>query len=112
MKPVSIGTFRIGPDERCFVIVEAGVNHNGQIETAKRLVEAVQEGGADAVKFQTWVTDKVMVPDAPAADYQKENVGRQLTQYEIVNQLELGYGDFTEIKDYCDRVGIMFLIFP
>ena len=112
MKPVSIGTFQIGPDERCFVIAEAGVNHNGEIETAKRLVDAALEAGADAVKFQTWVTDKVMVPDAPAADYQKQNVGREMSQYEIVKQLELGYPDFAEIKAYSDRVGIMFLSTP
>jgi N,N'-diacetyllegionaminate synthase len=112
MKSVSIGTFRIGPDDPCFIIAEAGVNHNGDVTTAKKLVDAALGAQADAVKFQTWVTDKIMVPDAPAADYQKQNVGGELTQYEIVKQLELAYDEFEEIKAYCDRVGIMFLSTP
>lgn len=112
MKSLSIGTSRIGPGERCFILAEAGVNHNGSIELAKQLVSAALEAGADAVKFQTWVTDKVMVPDAPAADYQKQNVGRESTQYEIVKHLELSRENFTEIKAYCARVGIMFISTP
>ncbi|MGB6064906.1 MAG: N-acetylneuraminate synthase [Desulfomonilaceae bacterium] len=112
MKAVNIGAFRVGPDERCFIIAEAGVNHNGNLETAKRLVDAALNAGADAVKFQTFRADKLVTTDAEMADYQRRNVPGNLGQYEMLKQLELKHDEFAELKFYADGKGILFLSTP
>jgi N,N'-diacetyllegionaminate synthase len=83
------------------------VNHNGDKELAMRLVSAALEAGADAVKFQTWITDKVVTPDAPAAEYQLKESNRRISQYELLRSLELDFECFTEVKTYADRCGIL-----
>ncbi len=112
MKSVNVGAFRISPDERCFIVAEAGVNHNGDVETAKKLVDAALNVGADAVKFQTFRADKLATPEAEMADYQRRNVPDHLGQYEMLKQLELSQGEFTELKCYADSNGILFLSTP
>lgn len=109
---IAIAGRAVGDGQRCFVIAEAGVNHNGSVELAKRLVDAALEAGADAVKFQTWVTEKLIVADAPMAEYQKQNVGQDSSQFEMLKQLELSYDDFREIKEYADGAGILFFSTP
>lgn len=96
---------------KTFIVAEAGVNHNGRLDLAKQLVKAVKEVGADAVKFQTWKTDNILVPGAKTAEYQQTNTG-DADQYEMVKKLELAYADFAELKKYAEEIGIMFFSTP
>ena len=98
--------------QACFIIAEAGVNHNGNLDLAKRLVDSAQEAGADAVKFQTWVTEKLVTPDARMAEYQRQNIRGAESQFEMLKQLELSYDQFRQIKAYADRQGILFFSTP
>ena len=95
-----------------FIIAEAGVNHNGSIENAKKMIDAVVKAGADCVKFQTYISENVMSKFAPKAEYQISNTGTDESQLEMVKKLELSFGDFRELKQYCDEKGIMFLSTP
>jgi N-acetylneuraminate synthase len=97
--------------ENVFIVAEAGVNHNGDIKLAMKLIDAAAEAGADAVKFQTWVTGEVLVKDAPKAEYQKVNDGES-SQYEMALRLELSFGDFRRLRDYSVSRGIMFMSTP
>ena len=93
-----------------FIIAEAGVNHNGRMDLAFKLCDAARAAGADAVKFQTWVTEKIVTSDTRMADYQRRNLGEaELSQYDMLKSLELSYSQFGEIKRYCDSIGIVFL---
>lgn len=91
-----------------FIIAEAGVNHNGDIDLAKKLCLAAKEAGADAVKFQTWQTDKIITQKVAQADYQIKNTGYNESQYDMLKRLELSYDEFREIKRYCDDIKIQF----
>jgi N,N'-diacetyllegionaminate synthase len=95
-----------------FIIAEAGVNHNGSIENAKRLIEKAKESGADAVKFQTFKAEKVMSRYAEKAEYQKQSTGADETQLDMVKKLELSFDEFNMLKNYCDKVGIRFMSTP
>lgn len=97
---------------RCYIIAEAGVNHNGSLELAKILVDAACAAGADAVKFQAFNTDDVVISLAPAADYQKQNVPGVESQLEILKKLELSHQDFAVLAQYCQKKGIEFLATP
>lgn len=98
--------------KRIMIIAEAGVNHNGNLDTAKRLVDAASAAGADAVKFQTYRTELLAVPGAKKADYQQQNTGKNLSQYEMLKELELSYDNFKELSLYCIFRNIMFLSSP
>lgn len=91
-----------------YIIAEAGVNHNGSVEIAKKLCLAAKEAGADAIKFQTWVTEKIITKNVKQADYQSENTGSDQSQYDMLKALELTYNEFRELKSYCDEIGIQF----
>jgi N-acetylneuraminate synthase len=95
-----------------FIIAEAGVNHNGDINLAKKLIDAAKEANVDAVKFQTFKTEKIVGKFADMAEYQKENLKTQESQYEMIKKLELSYESFKELKHYCDEKEIMFLSTP
>ncbi|SHH20288.1 N-acetylneuraminate synthase [Tepidibacter thalassicus] len=95
-----------------FIIAEAGVNHNGKIELAYKLIDKAVEAGCDAVKFQTFKTEKIIGKKADKAQYQKENTGHEESQFEMVKKLELSYDDFTKLKKYCESKNIMFLSTP
>lgn len=97
---------------RVFIIAEAGVNHNGDIENAKKLIYVAKKSGADAVKFQTFKSEKVISKFAQKAEYQKETTGESDTQLDMVKKLELSYKDFKELKKYCDEVEINFMSTP
>lgn len=94
------------------IIAEAGVNHNGCVETAFELCDAAKRAGADAVKFQTFKTEKSITPWAPMAEYQKKNLPVRQSQLSMLKKLELGVKAFKKIKRYCDKIGIEFLSTP
>jgi len=97
---------------RVFVIAEAGVNHNGDLDTARRLVEAAADAGADAVKFQTFKAELVVTADAAKADYQSKRTGAGETQFEMLKRLELSRQDHRVLKPLSDEIGIEFLSTP
>ena len=98
--------------ERVFVIAEAGVNHNGQLELAKQLVDVAVEAGADAVKFQTFVPEELVSTQAPKAAYQLQTTDPEESQLEMIRRLTLPFEAFQALKEYCQQRGILFLSTP
>jgi N,N'-diacetyllegionaminate synthase len=111
-KPIKIGDKNIGEGYPCFVIAEAGVNHNGRLDTAKKLVDAAVVASADAVKFQTFRAEGVVTDEAGIASYARKNISKNLTQLQMIKRYELPYNDFKELKVYCDKKKILFLSTP
>jgi len=97
---------------KVFIIAEAGVNHNGSLAIAKKLVDAAVVAGVDAVKFQTWKTELMVTHEAEQAAYQIQNTKFIESQFNMLKKLELTYPDFIELKKYCDVKNIMFLSTP
>ena len=95
--------------KRTLIIAEAGVNHNGDINIAKKLVDAAADAGVDYVKFQTFKADKLVNKDAKQADYQIENTGVVESQYQMLKRLELTDENHHILIDYCDKKGMKFL---
>lgn len=97
--------------DRTQIIAEIGVNHNGDLDLAKKSIDAAFNCGADTVKFQTWKTENLMVRDAPMAAYQRRNDDAS-NQFEMVKRLELPFEAFETLKTYCSKIGIEFLSTP
>lgn len=97
---------------KTLIIAEAGVNHNGSLEIAKKLVDVAVSSGADAVKFQTFKADKLVVKQAPKAAYQNETTDKNETQHEMLKKLELTEEMHRELIKYCKEKNIMFLSTP
>lgn len=95
-----------------FFIAEAGVNHNGKLEIAKKLVDLAKEAGADAVKFQTFKTEKLVSSLSKKADYQLATTNPEESQFDMLKKLELLEKEFIELKEYCDKREIIFLSTP
>lgn len=93
---------------KVYIIAEAGVNHNGSLSEAKKLCLAAKNAGADCVKFQTWITEKIITRTVEQAEYQIENIGKRESQFDMLKNLELSYEEFREIKEYCDEIGVQF----
>lgn len=91
-----------------YIIAEAGVNHNGDVNIAKQLCKAAKEAGADCVKFQTWQTEKIITRNVEQAEYQAQNTGCEESQFDMLKKLELSYSAFEQVKAYCDEIGIQF----
>lgn len=100
-----------GQGKKVFIIAEAGVNHNGNLALAKKLIVAAKEVGADAVKFQTYKTDEVVTRDVALVDYQKRSKGH-LTQFEMLKGLEIGFSEHQELMRLAKKIGILFLSTP
>lgn len=98
--------------KRVFIIAEAGVNHNGSIELAKKLIDVAAEAGADAVKFQTFEADKLASKNAQKAEYQKDTTSKNESQYDMLKKLELNVDIHKELIAYCKQKNIMFLSTP
>jgi N-acetylneuraminate synthase len=109
---VVIGGHVVGNGHPCFIIAEAGVNHNGDLGLALQLVDAAITAGADAVKFQTWITSKLVVDHAPLAEYQAKSSLGNSSQFGLLEALELSFDEFRDIKAYADKRGILFLSTP
>lgn len=95
---------------RIFIIAEAGVNHNGDIEIAKKLVDAAAKAGADAVKFQTFQAEALVSRDAKKAAYQMETTGQEESQYDMLKKLELSPDMHEQLIARCREKNIMFLL--
>lgn len=110
---VTVAGRRIGQGAPCFVIAEIGVNHNGDVALAHELVDAAADAGVDAVKFQTWITAKVVAPSAPLAAYQAANLGDEaIDQQHMLELLELRPPDFEELQRHALERGVLFLSTP
>lgn len=94
--------------DKCLIIAEVGVNHNGDLNTALKLCDAAKESGADVVKFQTWKTEAIITKTVVQAEYQQKNTGVEESQFDMLKRLELSYDDFRKIKEHCDSIGIQF----
>ena len=112
MKIVNIAGRLVGEDEPCFIIAEAGVNHNGDVNLARKLIEVAKDAGADAVKFQTFKAEDVVTKSAEKAPYQKESTGAGESQFEMIKKLELKTKDFEELSNYAQKRGMVFLSSP
>ena len=108
INPVKIGNRIVGPGQPCFIIAEAGVNHNGNIETAKQLIKSAAEAGVEAIKFQTFKAEQVTIPESPTAAYQKKNVGED-NQWKLLRPLELKEKDYPELMALAKKLGLIFL---
>ena len=95
-----------------FIIAEAGVNHNGSIELAYKLIDAAIESGANAVKFQTFQTENFVIRDTEKAEYQKQNDNSNESQFDMLKKLELSVDDHKNLIDHCNIKGITFLSSP
>lgn len=112
IRVIKIGQHLVGEAAPCLIIAEAGVNHNGDINIAHRLIDEATALGADAIKFQSFVTEDLITSKAPKAPYQIETTGRTGDQYSMLKALELSANQQTELKMYCDRKGILYLCTP
>lgn len=92
-----------------FIIAEAGINHNGSLELAKKMVDAAKDSGADCIKFQTFIAENLVSKMAVKAEYQKKQMDSNESQYAMLKRLELPFKSFTELKQYCDEKEIEFL---
>lgn len=95
--------------KKTLIIAEAGVNHNGSLETARQLIDVAAEAGADYVKFQTFKANKLVTKTAARAEYQNTNTKDSASQYEMLQKLELSEADHLELVAYCQEKEINFL---
>jgi N,N'-diacetyllegionaminate synthase len=112
VKVVDIGRFKIGTGHPCFIIAEAGVNHNGDLDTALRLIDAAVSAGADAVKFQTFKAERLISYGAPKARYQLRTTARDESHLDMVRRLELSVQEHRELVSHCNARDILFLSSP
>jgi N,N'-diacetyllegionaminate synthase len=98
--------------DRVLIIAEAGVNHNGSIQLAKKLIDKAVFSGADVVKFQTFKAKNMVSKNAPKADYQKKTTNSRESQFDMIKKLELDERAHKELIAYCKEVNIMFLSTP
>lgn len=98
--------------QKVYIIAEAGVNHNGDLNTAKKLIDEAKKAGADAVKFQTFKAENLASKTALKADYQKQTTDSKQSQYEMLKALELSIESHTKLIEHAKNIGIEFLSTP
>lgn len=111
-KDIKIGNRVVSESNPVYIIAEAGVNHGGDIEVAKKLVDVAVEANVDAVKFQAFRTEHLIIDNVEKAPYQQETTNKQQSQADMLRGLELRFSHYEELKKYCDHKGIQFLITP
>jgi len=112
MQEIKVANRIIGTGKPCFIIAEAGVNHNGNIHLAKKLIDVAKDAGADAVKFQTFNTEKLVTRNAKKAGYQRALTNKSESQFQMLKKLELPPDAFDELFDYARKKKILFLSTP
>lgn len=112
MNTIKIGDRFVGPGYPIFIIAEAGVNHAGDVEKAKKLIDIALEAKADAVKFQSFKTEKLLLPTLKKCAYQKKGDGEEGSYADMIRNLELNEDMHKELFEYCTDKGIMFLSTP
>ena len=103
--------FHIFKNKNVFIIAEIGVNHNGSVELAKKMIKSAGECGVDAVKFQTFNSEDLVTENAETAGYQEKNTNEN-SQLKMLKKLELTFDDFKELKDYALKNGVIFISSP
>lgn len=111
-KKITIANKIISEDSPVFVIAEVGVNHNGDVTLAKKMIDAAAKAGADAVKFQAFKADKLILKHVGKAPYQKKTTDGGESQYDMLKRLELSKAQMLELMDYCREKNIIFLSTP
>lgn len=102
----------VGKGRPCFIVAEAGVNHNGNIHLAKKLIDAAKEAGADAVKFQLFIPNQLVTRGAKKAEYQIKTAGEQEDQYEMLKKLALSEEQYSDLQRYAQKKDIIFYATP
>lgn len=108
MRRIRIGTRKIGDGHPCFIIAEAGSNHNGSLAMARRLIDVAARAGADAVKFQTFRASRIYTPLAGRSEYLK----LRKPIYDIIREMEMPYEWIPRLAEHCRRRGLEFLSTP
>lgn len=111
-KEIKIGKHLLSKQGRVFIVAEAGVNHGGDIELAKKLVDIAVDAGADAVKFQAFRTKELIIDQVEKAPYQTQTTSAEESQSEMLAKLELSKEHYLALKEYCDQKSIIPLITP
>ncbi len=109
---IKIGDHFVGKGQPVFIIAEAGVNHDGSTEKAKKLIDVAAQAKADAVKFQTFQTDKLLIQALEKCTYQKVGDGEEGSYAEMIRRLEISREMHHELFSYCRQKGILFLSTP
>lgn len=112
LSTIEVARRKIGPGQPCFIIAEAGVNHNGDLILAHRLIDAAAEARADAVKFQTFRTEELVTADAPKAQYQTVSTDAAESQLAMLKRLELDPDSHYELKRHAEERNLIFLSTP
>lgn len=99
-------------NKKTYIIAEAGVNHNGNITIAKKLIEKAKEAGADCVKFQTFKADQIVTKTSPKAKYQLEVTDKEESQYIMLKKLEMDFSSYLDLVNYCKELDIDFMSTP
>ena len=111
-KTILIQNQLIGEGHPVFVIAEAGVNHNGNLDLALKLIDAAADTGADAVKFQTWRAEQLVTKSGKMAEYQKKNTGKEEPQFDMLKKLELKEEWYPKLFERAKEKGIILLSTP
>lgn len=111
-KKIAVANTYISEVDSTFIIAEAGVNHNGDMELAKRMIDVAVDAGVDAIKFQTFKADKLILRNIDKAPYQKKTTNANENQYEMLKRLEVSKEQNTELIHYCQERKITFLSTP
>ena len=109
-KEIKVGKHLLKEDGKVFVIAEAGVNHGGDLKLAEKLIDIAVEAGADAVKFQAFRTNELIIEDVKKAPYQTQTTSKEESQTEMLKKLEMSVEHYTHLKDYCNSKGIVFFL--
>ena len=111
-QPFDFAGRKVGPGEKCLVIAEAGVNHNGDMGLAKEMIDAAADAGADVVKFQSFRAEKLATRHTPQAEYSRHLAAGKLSHFDMLKSLELSESQHRDLMSYCEQKGVAFLSSP